>query len=153
MILLLESFSMTRDKATHRLRATGLTPTTQRVAILEFLDSVDVHPTVDEVFRAVSVEHPAISKATIYNGLRALVDAGLACELTIGKDAARYDRCEETPHSHFRCSECQRLYDVHVEESIRVGSLVEGHEVTSVCTYLHGVCADCRARRKGDTGA
>lgn len=144
---------MTRETATHRLRETGLTPTTQRVAILEFLDSVDLHPTADEVFRAVSVDHPSISKATIYNGLRALVDAGLACELTLGRDAARYDRCVETPHSHFRCTRCQRLYDVHIEETLHVGSLVEGHEITSVCTYLHGICSRCRAQKKGDAGA
>jgi Fe2+ or Zn2+ uptake regulation protein len=153
MIRGLESFLMAREEATRRLRETGLVPTTQRIAILEFLDTVDVHPTVDEVFRAVSAKHPSISRATIYNGLRALVDAGLVCELTIEKDAARYDRCGDVPHSHFRCSQCGRLFDVRVEQPISVGSIIDGHRVTSVCTYLHGVCACCETEESENADA
>ncbi|UCF10498.1 MAG: transcriptional repressor [Candidatus Bipolaricaulota bacterium] len=135
---------------TDRLRETGLVPTLQRIAIVKYLDSVDIHPTADDVFRAVSTRHPTISKATVYNGLRALVDVGLVSELTIEKDAARYDLCGGKPHGHFRCCRCRRLYDVDAPTPIRTGDLVDGHQVASVSTYLYGVCAECLAGDRGE---
>jgi len=115
----------------------------QRVAVIEYLRTTRQHPTADEVYQQVSATHPSISRATVYNVLHALVDAGLVCELTIDRDAARYDLCAH-PHAHFRCRECHQLYDIDVAVPLAAGQEIDGHQVEAVSTYLYGLCAACR---------
>jgi Fe2+ or Zn2+ uptake regulation protein len=119
----------------------------QRVAVVEYLRSSHAHPTADAVHRAVSAKHPSISRATVYNTLHALVDAGLVCELTVDREAARYDLCAE-PHAHFLCRACQCVYDIDLADRIGAGEIIDGHRVESVSTYLYGLCAACRERGK-----
>jgi len=143
---------MNNDDSTRQLRDLGITPTLQRVMIMDYLRETSDHPTVDQVFRAVCARHPSISRATVYNGLRVLVEAGAVCPLTIEKEAVRYDLCD-TPHSHFRCRICHRLYDVAISPGTSPGSIVDGHVVESATTYLYGVCSICNAamnQREGD---
>jgi len=143
---------MNNDDSTRRLRDLGITPTLQRVMIMDYLRETSDHPTVDQVFRAVCARHPSISRATVYNGLRVLVEAGAVCPLTIEKEAVRYD-LRDTPHSHFRCRICHRLYDVEISPGTSPGRIVDGHVVESATTYLYGVCSICNAamnQREGD---
>lgn len=133
--------------STQRLRDLGITPTVQRVMIMDHLRGSSDHPTVDDVFRSLSAEHPSLSRATVYNSLRVLVDAGAVCPLTIEKQAVRYD-LSDTPHAHFRCRICHRLYDVEIAAGVVPGSVVDGHVVESETTYLYGVCSACTNRRK-----
>jgi Fe2+ or Zn2+ uptake regulation protein len=81
------------------LRDAGCRYTSQRAAVLAYLDTVDNHPTADEVYWAVRDSLPRISLATVYNALEALVAARLATKLTHGDNAARYD-CRGEDHYH-----------------------------------------------------
>jgi len=126
-----------------------MVPTMQRIAIIDVLRGSDAHPTADMVFREVSAKHPSISRATVYNTLHALVDAGLVHELSIDKEAARYDFCR-MPHAHFRCRACRSLYDVALAPSVGAGEIVDGHLVEAVSTYLFGLCASCRSDLETD---
>jgi Fe2+ or Zn2+ uptake regulation protein len=66
---------------------------------LAYLETVDNHPTADEVYWAVRERMPRISLATVYNALESLVAARLATKLTHGDNAARYD-CRGEDHYH-----------------------------------------------------
>ena len=121
----------------------------QRIAIIDTLRGSNEHPTADELFRELSARHPSISRATVYNTLHALVDAGLVRELSIDKEAARYDFCR-VPHAHFQCRACRRLYDVALDPSVGAGETVDGHLVEAVSTYLYGLCVDCRSDLEAD---
>ncbi|MBN1859557.1 transcriptional repressor [Candidatus Bipolaricaulota bacterium] len=134
---------MKNEDSTQRLRQLGITPTVQRVMIMDYLRDTRKHPTVDDVFHAVSEKHTSLSRATVYNSLRVLVDAGAVCQLTIEKQAVRYDLFDK-PHAHFLCRICHRLYDVDVTPGTSPGRIVEGHRVESATTYLYGVCSTCR---------
>ena len=54
------------------LKRGGFRITDQRRAVCEFLEQTTTHPTPSEVFAAVSVVHPDLSRATVYNTLNAL---------------------------------------------------------------------------------
>ncbi len=62
------------------LEAAGSRYTRQRAEVFAFLQSVETHPTVEEVYRAVRRRVPRISLATVYNALEALVSARLAAQ-------------------------------------------------------------------------
>jgi hypothetical protein len=58
-------------------------------------------------------------------------------------EAARYD-ADLVPHVHFRCRQCEKLYDVDVRQNRCLGREVDGHQVESNRTNAFGICASCR---------
>src|SRR5437899_3039810 len=59
------------------LEGGGLRCTPQRYAVMAFLMECKRHPTAAEIFEAVNRVDPRSSRATTYNNLRDLVQAGL----------------------------------------------------------------------------
>lgn len=140
---------MNTETRSSKLRKLGLLPTIQRLAVLEYLEENRNHPPVEEVYRGVRERFPSISKATVYNVLDALKKAGVIQELTIAREAARYDY-NPSPHPHFRCRTCGSLLDIDLPCLIRPGDDVLGHRVESVHIYLYGVCAQCQKENGQD---
>jgi Fur family peroxide stress response transcriptional regulator len=126
-----------------RLRSAGVTPTMQRLAVLEYLERTTSHPTADEVYVEVRRTCPTIARATVYNTLEALTKADTILQLTVDPAAARYD-ADLGPHVHFRCRLCGVVYDIDAKQESCLGDMVKGHRVESVRTYAFGVCAQCR---------
>jgi Fe2+ or Zn2+ uptake regulation protein len=58
---------------------------------MEFLVRRPVHATADEIHRALNRSDPRASRATVYNSLRALIEAGLVREVILEGAAARFD--------------------------------------------------------------
>ncbi|MCK4682405.1 transcriptional repressor [Candidatus Bipolaricaulota bacterium] len=140
---------MDTEARSKRLRELGLVPTIQRVAVLEFLEKNHTHPTAEEVYCGVKARFPSIAKATVYNTLDVLKKAGTIRELTIAREAARYDY-DPSSHPHFLCRVCGNLIDIDLPCPIRSGDEVLGHKVESVQTYLYGVCSQCRKNHDKD---
>ena len=84
------------------LEGGGLRCTPQRYAVMAFLMEHNRHPTAVEIFEAVNRVDPRSSKATIYNNLRDLVQAGLVREVAVEDRAARFD-AKGMRHHHFIC--------------------------------------------------
>jgi len=147
---------MAPERRAKRLRDSGISPTVQRMAVLEFLESTRSHPTADEVFQAIRKTYPTISKATIYNTLDALTRAGTILRLTIDPGASRYD-ADLDPHVHFRCRICRKTYDIAPLATETHEDYVDGHRIESVRTYAYGICVEClkagKDARPGRTAA
>jgi len=124
------------------LRNLGLTPTIQRLAILEYLQRVKCHPTADEALIAVRKKFPSVSRATVYNTLDALTKAGMVLRLNVDPTVARYD-ADLGPHAHFRCRVCGEVYDIGLGDEDPLAGTIDGHRVESVRTYAYGICASC----------
>lgn len=65
------------------LRAAGLRCTPQRVAVLDYLVRHPDHATVEELWPALNKRHAQASRATVYNTLHTLVEAGLVREFKL----------------------------------------------------------------------
>ena len=65
------------------LEGSGLRCTPQRYAVMAFLMEHTGHPTAAEIFQAVNRVDPRSSRATTYNNLRDLVQAGLVREVAV----------------------------------------------------------------------
>lgn len=140
----------TRTKIETHLRAVDLKLTPQRFAVLDYLlRRRDTHPTADQISAGLNRRFPRASRATVYNTLKALKDAGLVHEIFMDDAIARYD-ANLDPHHHFVCHRCGRLEDVPAEmlraslSDVTPGSgyIVESYEVV-----MRGVCAACGRRR------
>lgn len=127
-----------------KLRSAGLRVTPQRRAVWSAFDEgAGDHLTADEVFGRARAELPELSRATVYNTLAVLVDAGLLRTVE-SRGAVVYDPNPDPSHQHFRCRRCDRLYDVRVEgvEGLKVTE-DHGFQVDRKTVMFVGLCPSC----------
>ncbi len=145
---------MKQTERSDRLRELGLTPTIQRLAVLDCLERTKKHPTADQVLVAVRETFPSVSRATVYNTLQALTKAGMILQITVDPAVSRYD-ADLSPHAHFRCRICNTVYDVGLDEESNLEAHIEGHHIEAVRTYAYGVCKKClvKTQQTSSTGS
>jgi len=128
------------------LEGSGLRCTPQRYAVMAFLMEHAKHPTAAEILEAVNRVDPRTSRATTYNNLRDLVQAGLVREVAVEGRAARFD-AKVMRHHHFICDRCGDVEDVEWYEvpGPAPGSL--GKRILRECELIvRGLCAKCAPR-------
>jgi Fe2+ or Zn2+ uptake regulation protein len=125
------------------LRTAGLRRTPQRVAVLDYLLRHPDHATVEELWPALNRKHTLASRATVYNTLHSLVNAGLVREFKLDANAARYDACLH-PHHHFVCDRCGVVEDLDWFEVPALARSRSGaRRIRSYEVVVRGVCAKC----------
>lgn len=123
----------------------GIKPSVQRLAVMSYLLEHRTHPTVEEIHNALAGDMPTLSKTTVYNTLHLFVEHGAAAQLTIDERNACYD-AETSPHAHFLCTRCGRVYDV----ALRTPNLREAADIPedfapeTAELYYRGTCKACR---------
>jgi Fe2+ or Zn2+ uptake regulation protein len=128
------------------LKGSGLRCTPQRYAVMAFLLKHTRHPTAAEIFAAVNRADPRCSRATTYNNLRDLVQAGLVREVAVEGRAARFD-AEGTPHHHFICDRCGNVEDMEWYDLPRPASSSLGKRILRQSELIfRGLCAKCALR-------
>lgn len=125
----------------------GLRCTPQRYAVMEFLMEHAGHPTAAEIFEAVNRMDPRSSRATTYNNLHDLVEAGLVREVAVEGRAARFD-AKGMRHHHFVCDRCGAVEDVEWFEVPEPPRGALGKRTLRECELIfRGLCANCAPRR------
>ncbi|MFA6213002.1 MAG: transcriptional repressor [Candidatus Obscuribacterales bacterium] len=103
----------------------GVKPTPQRMVIAEYLLNTLDHPTAEEVMTAVTGKLPvALSRATVYNTLNSLKDAGVIREVFTEPGKVRYD-ANLFNHHHFVDVKTGQILDVPVEKVEQLGNLLD----------------------------
>jgi Fur family transcriptional regulator, peroxide stress response regulator len=134
------------EHAVDQLKSGGVRMTPQRYAILRYLMESRMHPTADDIFRALSPEYPSLSVATVYNNLKVFIDADLVRELTYGDDSSRFD-ADLSDHYHAICTQCGTMVDfdhppvkdVEHAAAAATGFSIQGHRME-----IYGLCPACK---------
>jgi len=114
---------------------------------MEFLVEHAGHPTATEIFEVVNRVYPRSSRATTYNNLRDLVQAGLVREVAVEGRAARFE-AKVVRHHHFICDRCGTVEDMEWYDVPRPASGSLGKRVLRDCQLVfRGLCAKCAPRR------
>lgn len=130
-----------------QLKSKDIRPSYQRVRVLEYLYQKGDHPTVDEIFRALSSDIPSLSKVTIYNTLHTLVEAGLVRIVDIDETEKRFD-ITLTNHGHFQCEACGKIYNFQVNiDNVSIEEL-DQFEIKQKNVYFKGLCPNCRRQSR-----
>jgi len=104
------------------------------------------HPTAVEIFEAVNRVDPRSSRATTYNNLRHLVQAGLVREVAVEGRAARFDAIG-VRHHHFICDRCGNVEDMEWYDVPGPASGSLGKRILRECEIIfRGLCAKCAPR-------
>jgi len=138
---------MDTDAIKRSLAASGLRCTPQRYAVMAFLMDHTGHPTAAEIFEAVNRVDPRSSRATTYNNLRDLVEAGLVREVAAEGRAARFD-AKGMRHHHFICDRCGNVEDLEWYDVPKPRSVSLGKRILRECELIfRGLCIKCARRR------
>jgi Fur family peroxide stress response transcriptional regulator len=106
------------------------------------------HPTAAEIFAAVNRADPRCSRATTYNNLRDLVQAGLVREVAVEGRAARFD-AKGMRHHHFICDRCGKVEDMEWYDVPRPASRSLGKRILRECELIfRGLCAKCAPQKE-----
>ena len=117
-----------------RLRAAGLRPTRQRLALARLLlENGNRHVTAEQLHsEALAVAIP-VSLATVYNTLHQFIDCGILRELVIEPGRSYFDTNLDD-HHHFYCESTGLLQDIP-GELVMVGRLPQppaGAEISRI---------------------
>ena len=138
---------MEAEAVKRSLEACGLRCTPQRYAVLAFLRGRKTHPTAVEIFQAVNRVDPRSSRATTYNNLRDLVQAGLVREVAVEGRAALFD-AKGIRHYHFICDHCGNVEDMEWYDVPKPASRSLGKRVLRESELIfRGLCMKCAPRR------
>ena len=137
----------TTQEIVSQLQEAGFKPSLQRIAILEYLRTHFTHPTVDEIYEALSPSMPTLSKTTIYNTLRSFSQSGLALSLRLDEKTVHYDG-DTAPHAHFICKDCGKIIDVTITNTdmLHIPTLC-GADVQAVEISYYGQCNTCKKQK------
>jgi len=137
---------MNAEEIRRSLENCGLRCTPQRYAVMAFLMECNRHPTAAEIFEGVNHIDPRSSRATTYNNLRDLVQAGLVREVAVEGRAARFD-AKGMRHHHFICDRCGNVEDIEWYNVPRPASKSIGKRVLRECEVIfRGLCTKCAPR-------
>ncbi|HPQ47710.1 MAG TPA: transcriptional repressor [Clostridia bacterium] len=112
----------------------------QRERILDYVKEAKNHPTADMIYEKMRKEFPSISLGTVYRNLQMLSSNGTIHKITTDSGADRFDGDIRT-HSHFRCDECGKIYDM--EYVVSPDFPRTEHHITSQMINYRGICIDC----------
>ena len=139
---------MEAQQIRQRLEDSGLRCTPQRYSVMSFLMQHHEHPTAAEIFEAVNRVDPRSSRATTYNNLRDLVQAGLVRQVAAEGRAARFDAKDEE-HHHFICDRCGSVEDIEWYTIPAPTSSSLGKRVVRECELIvRGLCTKCAPRKR-----
>ena len=117
-----------------RLRAVGLRPTRQRLALARLLfGQGDRHITADELHAEAETAGVGVSLATVYNTLNQFTSAGLLRAVAVEAGRAYFDT-NTSLHHHFYFEDNGRLMDIPAE-GLSVGGVPtapQGSEVARI---------------------
>jgi len=121
---------------THKLRASGLRPTKQRIKICEVLFETEktFHFTINDLSKIISGKmNEKISLATIYNTVHAFKKKGYLKEISINSDKTYFDT-NTSVHHHFFDEDTNELIDCDQKniDTINIKNNITGKKINSV---------------------
>jgi Fur family peroxide stress response transcriptional regulator len=124
--------------------------TSQRHAIYRALASSVAHPSVEDLYSAVKRSHPTLSMNTVYNTLDTLKEIGIASEISLWHDKARFD-ANQTTHHHLVCLHCKKIEDLHdnvLDELALSPKAKHQYRIVGYRVEFHGYCSDCKTKKE-----
>ena len=119
--------------------------TRQRAVILEILRSDKKHHTADEILTLAKEKLPGISRATVYNNLKALEEEQIIRRITAEGTKDRYDNAY-LPHGHLFCSVCQTVTDFFIKDFTEELEEIAGDSIDSYELKVRYICPECKNR-------
>ena len=121
---------LTTAFAANKLRAAGLRPTRQRLALADLLfKNGDRHVTAEDLHAEAVAARMPVSLATVYNTLNQFTAVGLLREVAIEGDRTYFDT-NTSNHFHYYLEHENKLFDI--DANVTVAGLPPAPEGTEI---------------------
>lgn len=116
----------------------------KRTAIYNAIKNTKQHPSARMVYESLKGEYPNLSLGTVYRNISLFKENGDVVSVASVNGEERID-ADLTPHGHFICNCCGRVFDVFEEELTAVNTSLEedGFDVEGCCVNFYGKCKKC----------
>jgi Fur family transcriptional regulator, ferric uptake regulator len=141
-----------RQTLVEMLRQRGQRMTPQRQLILEALESIDGHISVEAVHARVAARFPQVNISTVYRTLDLLQDLGLVTHTHFDDGVAQYHRADQGVHQHLVCRGCSLEQELDLAVLEPLGEDIRrrhGFEVDLAHFALIGLCRSCAEAQRG----
>ena len=145
-----EPASSTRERLTRYMEERAMRKTPERYEVLRVAELADGIFTIDEL-AGLMREHAQfqVSRATLFNTMEMLCDAGLVIRHMLAT-AARYEvRGDASPKAYTICRQCGTVTRVSVGTArLALQNLhVRYFSNEDTLVYMHGLCRKCQVRK------
>lgn len=86
---------------------------------------------------------PGLGIATVYRNIKTLVEEGELLPVELPGEAPRYEATGLAHHHHFRCNDCEKVFDVPGCPSALKSLVPRGYTLESHELVLYGRCPAC----------
>ena len=122
-----------------RLHRAGLKATQPRLLVLQLLEELGGHRSIDELLKELNKRHTPLPRASVYNVIEILVSRGLVMLADAGPGPALYE-VSMTWHHHFVCITCGKIVDI---------PCVQGEKPCLLPDWVPGVVAETQIIFRG----
>jgi Fur family transcriptional regulator, ferric uptake regulator len=121
--------------------------TKQGESILNVLQNAEGPLGIPEIHARAKHEIPNLGLATIYRAVNRLLTENEIFEVTLPGEESRYELRRSHHHHHFRCMQCQKVFELDFcpVQLPRGTVLPNGYTVFEHHLTLYGVCQACGA--------
>ena len=131
------------DDIVSRLSRQGYRDTEPRRLVISAAAAQDRPFTAEDLCSAL----PCVGRATVFRGLRLLVETDQVCRVLLEDRELRYQLSQQDHHHHHMlCAVCGASSDLtgcDVEETLRSASSDAGFQMSGHWLEVYGKCADC----------
>lgn len=127
--------------------------TSQRQLILRVLETLDSHPSAEELYEIARQQDVSLNLSTVYRTLRWLEQEGLIRSRWFENSdrlprGSRFDKAQPVEHHHFVCTVCGTVieFDTQNAEKIKLEFEHLYHAcIENVSVIVYGLCASCQS--------
>ena len=126
------------------LRKRELKVTPQRLGILSLMERYG-HIDIEMLYEKMQEHFPAISLATLYKNIHAMMQKGLVTEIKVPNHKSKYEITKEQ-HAHLLCQKCDEFVDLQCdfETLLKNAGAQSGYALEGINLVFSGLCQQCQ---------